>query len=407
MPEPSLSPLSVFFLLGCVQAVFLSMSLFTSKGNRRANFYLAALLIVFALDLFSQFLDASMYAAQVQWLTILIFPTDMLYGPLLWFYVRCMTGQPVTVNGVRPPWQLLPFALHALVIWSILPVALNPDLINRYPETVNSYLVTASILEPIFSILAIVHSATYIVLSFISVRRYQTRIGNTFSYREGVGLKWLTTLILLLSFLLVLFAFGIIVAPYFDLVDQTYITLFVSIVLVIYALGYFGIRQPAIFARLESYKSKIEIEDQPVESVDTENLLEEFSPSVEKYAKSALSDDLADELLSELKNFMEEEKPYLDNELNLPQLASQLEASPNHLSQAINEKLSMNFFDFVNSYRVEAAKQQLLSGDPKRYTILGLALDSGFNSKSAFYAGFKKYTGMTPTQFRQVGQPAS
>ena len=84
------------------------------------------------------------------------------------------------------------------------------------------------------------------------------------------------------------------------------------------------------------------------------------------------------------------------------ELAATLKVSSNHLSQAINEQSSLNFYDFVNGYRIEAAKQQLTERDPKRYTILGLALDSGFNSKSAFYKGFKKHTGMTPTAFRSI-----
>ena len=98
---------------------------------------------------------------------------------------------------------------------------------------------------------------------------------------------------------------------------------------------------------------------------------------------------------------MEQEKPYLDNELSLPKLALSLDVSPNNLSQVIYERFSMNFFDFFNSFRIEEAKQQLINLDPKRVTILGVALDSGFNSKSAFYTGFKKHTAMTPTQFRK------
>ena len=77
-------------------------------------------------------------------------------------------------------------------------------------------------------------------------------------------------------------------------------------------------------------------------------------------------------------------------ELSLPKLASNLSVSPNNLSQVINERFSMNFFDYINSYRIEEAKHQLINSDLGRVTIPGVALDSGFNSKSAFYTGRKK-----------------
>ncbi len=73
--------------------------------------------------------------------------------------------------------------------------------------------------------------------------------------------------------------------------------------------------------------------------------------------------------------------------------------SVNHLSQVINEQLGMTFFDYVNSYRVEEVKARLSSPDVKNFTLLGIAYDSGFNSKSSFNSIFKKFTGLTPSQF--------
>jgi AraC-like DNA-binding protein len=85
--------------------------------------------------------------------------------------------------------------------------------------------------------------------------------------------------------------------------------------------------------------------------------------------------------------------------LTLPVLARQLDCSPNHLSQVINEKLNENFFDFVNRHRIEEAKR-LLTQDERPQKILAIALDTGFNSKSAFYNAFKKQVHMTPAQYR-------
>jgi len=87
--------------------------------------------------------------------------------------------------------------------------------------------------------------------------------------------------------------------------------------------------------------------------------------------------------------------------LSLTKPDFQVDIGPRHLSQVINENLNRNFFDFVNRYRVEEAKKLLINLDKSRNSILDVAFDSGFNSKSSFNMIFKKYTAMTPSQFRK------
>ena len=99
---------------------------------------------------------------------------------------------------------------------------------------------------------------------------------------------------------------------------------------------------------------------------------------------------------------MESEKPHLDSDLTLPKLADHLQIPPHHLSQIINESLKQNFFDFVNGYRVEEAKQLLLDPEKSSFTVLAIAEEAGFNSKTVFNTAFKKGTGKTPSAFRAV-----
>ena len=96
---------------------------------------------------------------------------------------------------------------------------------------------------------------------------------------------------------------------------------------------------------------------------------------------------------------MENEKPYLDTKLGLKELAEDLDISVHHLSQVINEKLGKNFFEFVNGYRVAEVISLLKNPQYKRYTLLAIAYDSGFNSKSRFNSVFKKNTGFTPSKY--------
>jgi AraC-like DNA-binding protein len=97
---------------------------------------------------------------------------------------------------------------------------------------------------------------------------------------------------------------------------------------------------------------------------------------------------------------MESERPYADGELTLQKLAGRLSIPAQHLSQTVNGRLNQSFTDFVNAYRVEDAKRRLTDPRLKHYSVLAIAEEVGFNSKSAFNAVFKKHTGMTPSEFR-------
>jgi AraC-like DNA-binding protein len=183
---------------------------------------------------------------------------------------------------------------------------------------------------------------------------------------------------------------------------------------VIYVLGYKGIRQPEIFAATDARGGSANI--LPPADQSSGPALQDTSLKVSeddqngKYRKSALTGEQAEKILARLVNVMEHDKPYLEMGLTLHMLADKLEVSPHHLSQVINEKLDKSFFDFVNEYRVGEAKKALADSESDRFSILGIAMEAGFNSKSAFYTAFKKYTGMTPSQFKEqikLAEPSS
>lgn len=123
---------------------------------------------------------------------------------------------------------------------------------------------------------------------------------------------------------------------------------------------------------------------------------------VKRYAKSGLDASHIRLLAQQLKQFMDESKPYLDGNLTLPQLAEALDCSVNHLSQVINSEIGLGFFDFINGYRVRDAIELLSSTVTPEQAVLNIALAAGFNSTSTFYAAFKKHTGQTPTRYRKA-----
>ena len=145
--------------------------------------------------------------------------------------------------------------------------------------------------------------------------------------------------------------------------------------ILIYALGYLAILNPKIL----------------------------FDLRFGKYEKSTLSESAVEHLLSKILNYMEEHKPYLNSELRMGQLASELSLTTNQISQVLNQSLNKNFYEFINDYRVQEVKKRLKDPQNQNYTIYGIAMDSGFNSKNAFNRTFKKHTGKTPSEFLKNG----
>jgi AraC-like DNA-binding protein len=127
----------------------------------------------------------------------------------------------------------------------------------------------------------------------------------------------------------------------------------------------------------------------------------------EKYKRSGLSDELADEIGKKLKDFMASEKPYLDNDLTMQKLADRMNVSNHNLSEVINSKLNLSYYEFINNYRVEEFKNRIADPESERYNLISIAFDSGFQSKGTFNSIFKKFTGMTPSEYKgKINSPA-
>jgi ligand-binding sensor domain-containing protein/AraC-like DNA-binding protein len=122
----------------------------------------------------------------------------------------------------------------------------------------------------------------------------------------------------------------------------------------------------------------------------------------EKYKTSALLPETVEQVLPRLVRLMEEEKLFLDPGLTLKKLSERLHVHYNHLSRIINERLGKSFNDYINSYRIAEAKKKLADPREARKTILEIAYDTGFYSKSVFNTAFKKFTGMTPSRFKKT-----
>lgn len=120
-----------------------------------------------------------------------------------------------------------------------------------------------------------------------------------------------------------------------------------------------------------------------------------------KYEKNPITEAEKEEYITKIKEYMIAKKPYLNPTLSLPDLAKELKMPSFVLSQVLNIMAKQNFYEFVNNYRIEESKRLLTSSAKNGKTILEILYQSGFNSKSVFNSAFRKYTSMTPSEFKK------
>ena len=391
--EPANTLFSTFLLLGAAHGLFLALALVNVRsGNPLAHRLLALLTLTFAADLGIDFLLQSRYLLLFPKLILVEAVTSFLYGPLAYLYVRVLTATEEFRFSGKTWVHFLPFALSVL---AVIPFALQSDsqvIAQVYEDAGVDNLGLWAIGLLLVEIVPIPQIGIYIWLSVRLIGRHSRNIREQFSFVERISLRWLRNLLIALGVLFALYVFALLFAGFLGIGEQAETTLSVMMVTVIYAMGYMGIRQPAIFAHGGSGTTSV---TEPVAAPAGDRA----EPVRKKYQKSALDADMSSALLAELQRHMAEARPYLDSTLTLTQLAGQMRISPNYLSQVINEQTGSNFFDFINQHRVEAAKERLRQ--PGQSNILNIAMDAGFNSKSAFYTAFKQHTDMTPGQFRK------
>lgn len=405
--------LPILFLLGAAQGGFLSFALLNSRGgNRRANRYLACYMLVFSAALIDYVLDTSGLTVDYVWLRTLLWPKEFLYGVFIYLYCREMTEPGVPVSTAMR-WVLwFPPFIHCCVSWPLLWLPSESQyavLLNQegLPPFLNVWRL---VLGDIELMITIAHLTVFLLLSLQRVRRHRRRVLQSFSYLERVSLDWLRNV--LLGTLVV---YGIWIAEEFFSADLLFgrepldTALALSMVVLIYGLGWMGLRQPQVLFRgmeedVDSVSKHKQALANPSDGMG-ESMGGEAYAGQAKYARSALSPELAEALMEELRATMDRDEPYLRPDLSLAELAASLSVSTNYLSQTINQQSGQNFFDFVNSYRVAHTLPALAD---QKLTVLDVAMEAGFNSKSAFYAAFRKHQGMTPGAYRkQMGTKAA
>jgi AraC-like DNA-binding protein len=367
-------------IIGVFQAMLMAALVISKKNKSLSDYFLTLLFLVQGLTIFLSFMEFYNrshnypYPAFISTSPPLIF----LHGPLLWFYIKALTSQRFSF---RPVYLLhfLPFTLVALAMsFSIflLPAAQKIE-IDRNVTFQNDWLYPA--------VLAGVALFTqgYFIWGLLLLKRYRKKIKGYFSKLEDVDLRWLRFFLFLsvgiyaFNSLMYIFDYAFDLLPY----GAMQLTAFVVASVFILVLGFYGVRQGSVFV---TRQVQLDLEKASEEAFSSEKL-----------------ETGEEQFIRRLLDFMKDEKPFLDPELTIARLADLLGTGPERLSSILNKRLNKNFFDFVNHYRVEEFKN--LAQDPanSKLSIMGVAWDSGFNSKATFNRVFKQLTGITPGQYRQ------
>lgn len=369
-------------LLGGLQGVGLGAVLARRHKDRVANRLLAALVGALSLMLLLGVPEMRWGLSSHPHLLALSSPLPFLFGPLLYLYVAALT-RPAARFEARWLFHGIPFAANVLFLLQGFYLKSGPEKL----ALAHAYLAGHG--PPalgFFEVVQTVQATAYLLASWIALRRYARKIEGYFSDVERIDLRWLMGMVLAHAAVWSIVIAGRVldtagVAP--ASLEGLSQAVQVGSALVVFATGYVSLWQPELFEKAQAARAA-----------------EPAPRPLPKYQRNRVDDREAAELVRKLTAQMTDRKPYRDGALTLQALADAVGATPHTLSQVLNLHLRKSFFAFVNSYRTEELMAALDDPAQSHRGVLELALEVGFNSKSTLNSFFKRYTGVTPTEFR-------
>lgn len=359
--------LNSIIFIGISQGVFLAVFLLLKRGKTLINLPLASYILLMSLNLLNTLLLHEGITLSVFGFIYITELCNLVYGLLIFIYTRNQIEGRMVLKR-RDLWFLIPFVAYFIYYLSFYEDGLYDA--RKYLSTGIEF--SEHIGEWIFETGI---NIGFLVASLCILRNYHKQIRESYSDLKKISLTVTRNLISICfvvygfeALLILLLLTGV---PIADLYYNIIYTLFV---LTLFAFGY----NELIYSHFVAVP-----------------MLKE-----EKYKKSNLKTDSSILIADNLKRYMHEQKPYLNSELTLKNLAELVGEQAHILSQVINENFEQNYYEFINSYRIEEAKRILKESAYQNYTLTAIGFEVGFNSKSAFYAAFKKSTGTTPAKYK-------
>lgn len=378
--------ISLFVIAG------LLLKLRDTKGPKMHIWAMLAFFTINASDGVNSFAYSDVFDAPntfLRWNDVLI-PG---FSVSLYFYVRALTSSDPKLS-MRDWLHLLPFVAGFICLLPTLMLSgdarrgvADVDLSDGFQRLIETG-------DNAFWIVWIITLGVYGVLCIRRLIAHKHNIRDVFSDLEGKTLRWLDGLvatILILSLIVIVDEIRI-------LMDHSSIRDgLASLVYSVALAGSFGVFALRAVPPLPQWSESVIEHEQPVAGVDDSN-----SDIIKPYARSGLQRDDIDRYAARLEKRMAEGQLWREHALNLQRLASEVAISPIHLSEVLNTKIGMSFYDYVNQCRIRDACEQLIQTD---LSVIEISESVGFNAKSTFNTSFKKVTGQTPSQWRTTHTP--
>lgn len=397
-------------IIGIYQLLLFSILLFYYGHSKSIS---KKILAVFFLDSWIYYLALAMYYLENFHATILLYhlfvPAVLALCPLFYLYVKSLTSENFTFDN-RKLLHFIP-SLIFFVINTPVFAMLNPEqskwfIIYGFTQTGSGQilkLVTYISYLWNFGAFAL-QIVFYFYLIIKEILKHKKKIREVFSNLQQKKLDWLIWCIALFFALLVINN----ALLQTEAIDDITIRIGYNVAMIVISafLGFAGLRQIDIYDEIadtdkgqtDGNNPKIIAHNQDETYRQTDIALS--NPDNNKYVASMLSEEEKEKIVDLLENMMQTKKLFLNPELKITDIASEVSLPRRQISQAVNEKLNDNFYNYVNRYRIGEAKRLLEDTKFNQFSIEGIAHQSGFKSRSSFYTAFKNETGVTPNQFR-------
>lgn len=356
--------------LTLLQGVVLGLILMIlNKKNYKSSFFLGLFVFFFSLKLI-HFIGRSLFLhGNFPELLLLPFNFSWLLFPLFLIYTQRVS---VFANRQTPYWTLIPGIIAVLI----------QVYIYFMPYEIKLSLAENPIHDFFFTFLGIYYSWCIALWNLKLLYQHQTEVQNSFSHIEAKELHWARV------FLVFSIATSLLIhVLYFISPTNIYFKTLFSLfdLFTIYWIVYHGVSQRNVIAVLNNQHANIG-----------------FSAKLTNKVSTAASPDIVmKKLVAQIDKHVLTSKAYINTDLTIVDLAENLKIHPRRLSTAINSVRKQNFNTYINQFRIKKAIKLLQSTDLKKYSMEGIGTEVGFNSKSAFYAAFKKVTGTTPIKYRE------
>ncbi|MEE4258278.1 MAG: helix-turn-helix domain-containing protein [Bacteroidales bacterium] len=382
--------------LGAIQGFLLSIFLFSIKMNIISNRLLGFLTLIWGIIIAAFALQAEGMYVQFPHLLKVFDQLLFFIFPLLYLQVKYL------ISNYK---QFSPKDLFHFMPWLII-VLLNSDFYLSSGEEkfllLDNLNLYHKILDMVSSEIIAIQGVIYSIIALRLLSKYEQKIKNYLSNIDKIILRIQYLGISLSLFAWIIGIVGIHLEFFnIDIKVDLFIFVYLTLVLIIYVISYSAIKSPEIYKldKKQLHFGLSSIQQKQVLGRNKPISKDAISEIQDEKTIEGLEDPIIEEINTKLLHYFEEEKPYLNPELSLQDLADDLDVKRHQLSNTINQKHQKNFYEFVNQYRVEDVKIRMTDPQNKHLKLISLAYDAGFNSKASFNRIFKQFTNMTPSQF--------